>query len=82
MTHISSSSPSAKTWLGTGKSDLGTEEAIGLFEPGGLSITGDTLYIADTNHHRILVADIKTKKVNVVNVELPTTRPDQSIQPN
>jgi DNA-binding beta-propeller fold protein YncE len=57
---------STKTWLGTGKSDLGTPEIIGLYEPGGLSAVGDTLYIADTNHHRILGVDMKTKKATVL----------------
>ena len=75
--------PSKKvtTWLGTGKSDAGTEDAIGFFEPGGISIAGDMLYIADTNHHRIVAADIKTKKVRVLDVQLPTTQPDQSTRP-
>jgi DNA-binding beta-propeller fold protein YncE len=55
-----------KTWLGTGKNDPGTPQMIGLYEPGGLSAIGDTLYIADTNHHRILAVDIKTKKAIVL----------------
>jgi DNA-binding beta-propeller fold protein YncE len=55
-----------KTWLGTGKSDPGTGQAIGLYEPGGLSAVGDTLYVADTNHHRILAVDLKTKKATVL----------------
>jgi DNA-binding beta-propeller fold protein YncE len=55
-----------KTWLGTGKSDPGTGQAIGLYEPGGLSAVGDTLYVADTNHHRILAVDLKTKKAAVL----------------
>ncbi|MDB5299662.1 MAG: ykuV, partial [Phycisphaerales bacterium] len=57
---------STKTWLGTGKSDPGTPEIIGLYEPGGLSAVGDTLYVADTNHHRILGVDMKTKKATVL----------------
>jgi DNA-binding beta-propeller fold protein YncE len=58
-------------WLGTGKSDPGTEspEAIGFYEPAGLSIAGDTLYVADTNHHRILAIDIKTKTPRVLKIE-------------
>ena len=62
-----------ETWLGTGKADPGeaTAEKIGFYEPGGLSIAGDTLYVADTNHHRIVAVDIKTKQPRVLNVELP-----------
>ena len=59
------------TWLGTGKPELGTDDKPGLFEPGGLSVAGDTLYIADTNHHRILAVEIPTKTARVVDVRLP-----------
>jgi thiol-disulfide isomerase/thioredoxin len=34
-----------------------------LDEPGGLSIAGKRLYIADTNHHAIAVADLETGKL-------------------
>lgn len=54
------------TWLGTGRPELGTEAEIGLFEPGGLDVAGDTLFIADTNHHRILRVEISTRSVRVV----------------
>ena len=55
-----------KSFLGTGKKDPGTEAAIGLYEPGGLSVAGETLYVADTNHHRVLAVDLKTKKTKVL----------------
>jgi sugar lactone lactonase YvrE len=51
---------------GTGDKDPGSEEAIGFYEPGGLSVAGNILYIADTNHHRIVSFDIKTKKGKVL----------------
>ncbi len=59
------------TWLGSGKSEPGTAEDIGFYEPGGLSVGGRVLYIADTNHHRIVAVDIATKKVRVLDVTLP-----------
>jgi DNA-binding beta-propeller fold protein YncE len=65
------------TWLGTGTTQPGdpvNSASIGLFEPGGLSVAGDALYIADTNHHRILAVDIPTKKVTLVTVTLPNQR--------
>ncbi len=37
---------------------LNTTE-LSLYEPGGLSVRGDTLYIADTNHDRVIVYDLK-----------------------
>jgi hypothetical protein len=35
--------------------------AVELDEPAGLSVGGGQLYIADTNHHRIVVADLATR---------------------
>ena len=64
------------TWLGTGTRSNGTLEKIGLYEPGGLSIAGDMLYIADTNHQRILEVDINTKKVRILEVALPESAPE------
>jgi sugar lactone lactonase YvrE/peroxiredoxin len=57
-------------WLGTGKSDPGAEtaEGIGFFEPGGLCVGGDVLYVADTNHHRVIAIDMKTKRPHVLKV--------------
>jgi DNA-binding beta-propeller fold protein YncE len=31
----------------------------GLYEPGGLSAAGDTLFVADTNHHRVVAFDLR-----------------------
>jgi DNA-binding beta-propeller fold protein YncE len=58
-------------WLGTGKSEPGAETSagIGFSEPGGLSIGGDVLYVADTNHHRIVAIDRKTKTPHVLKIE-------------
>ncbi len=38
---------------------LNTSE-LSLYEPGGLSVRGDTLYIADTNHDRVVAYDLKS----------------------
>ena len=35
-----------------------------LEEPGGLSVGGDTLYVADTDHGRIVTVDLKTGKAS------------------
>jgi sugar lactone lactonase YvrE len=48
----------------------------------GLSIAGDTMYVADTNAHRIRVIDLKTKQVKTLElkdvppVEQPKGSPD------
>lgn len=56
------------TWLGTGKAERGETARIGFFEPGGLSVADGTLYIADTNNHRIVAVEIATKKVRVLTI--------------
>jgi DNA-binding beta-propeller fold protein YncE len=38
--------------------------ADGFDEPGGLSIAGGKVYVADTNHHAIKVYDIASRKVS------------------
>ncbi|MBU0691628.1 redoxin domain-containing protein [bacterium] len=49
---------------GTGNPDLAeeTEQNPSLYEPGGLSVAGDMLYIADTNHDRIIRYDLISGK--------------------
>jgi DNA-binding beta-propeller fold protein YncE len=48
------------TWSGTGKT--GTKLApLQLHEPAGMTLSGNTLYVADTNNHRIVTIDLKTK---------------------
>ncbi|MFC1601073.1 thioredoxin-like domain-containing protein [Candidatus Sumerlaeota bacterium] len=51
------------TILGSGQT-TGEERdgAVHLYEPGGISVSDGTLYIADTNHHRILALDLKTNE--------------------
>ncbi|HWL07640.1 MAG TPA: thioredoxin-like domain-containing protein [Planctomicrobium sp.] len=51
----------AVTWLGTGKKGTGLKP-VELKEPAGLSAAGEFLYIADTNNHRILKTNLKTKE--------------------
>ena len=60
------------TWLGSGKSDTGTETAPNIYESGGISVAGGTLYIADTNHHRIIAVDVATRKAKVLDIRLPS----------
>jgi len=40
-----------------------------LDEPGGLSIAGDKLYIADTSGHRIQIVDLESKAVSTLNIQ-------------
>jgi thiol-disulfide isomerase/thioredoxin len=52
-------------FLGSGEHEL-IQGKLTLWEPGGLDVQGDTLYIADTNHHRILTVNLKSKAWQVV----------------
>jgi DNA-binding beta-propeller fold protein YncE len=62
------------TWSGTGKTGTGLEP-LQLHEPAGMTISGDTLFVADTNNHRIVTIDLKTKKASnfdVAGLSAPT----------
>ncbi|HEY0606240.1 MAG TPA: thioredoxin-like domain-containing protein [Herpetosiphonaceae bacterium] len=62
----------ARSWLGgrriPGHVDGAANEAA-FYEPGGLSVGGDTLWIADTNNHAIRAADLQTGDVRTVAIE-------------
>lgn len=53
------------TFLGTGKAGAGSDP-VQLSEPAGVSLSGDWLYIADTNNHRICRVHLKTKEFSVL----------------
>ena len=38
-------------------------------EPGGISISGGKMYVADTNNHRIQVVDMKTKAITTLRLQ-------------
>ncbi len=38
------------------------------YEPGGLALANDKLYIADTNNHAIRVVDLKTKRASTLRI--------------
>jgi NHL repeat len=61
-----------ETWLGAGQPGNadGLGEQARFHEPGGVSIAGDTLYIADTNNHAIRVAELGTGRVTTLEVRL------------
>lgn len=59
---------SSQTWLGTGESGQGLNPTQ-LAEPAGLTVANGQLFIADTNNHRILAADLETKEVVEFTIE-------------
>jgi hypothetical protein len=78
-----------KTFLGTGKPGQIDGAQPSFYEPGGLSIAGDKLYVADTNNHAVRVVDLKTKRVTTLmlrGLQPPATsaasEPDNAAAPN
>lgn len=59
----------SKTYLGSGNPGYKDGKSPEFFEPGGLAISGNNLYIADTNNHRIRVVDISTGIVSTLNLK-------------
>jgi thiol-disulfide isomerase/thioredoxin len=58
----------SQSWLGTG--EAGHElDPVQLSEPAGLAVAAGRLFIADTNNHRILAADLETKDVVEFTIE-------------
>ncbi len=56
--------PAARTVVslyGTGSPGARTDDGLPAFyEPGGLDVCGDELFVADTNNHRVVRVDLKT----------------------
>jgi len=66
------------TLLGTGKPGQADGTSPSFYEPAGLSIANDKLYVADTNNHAIRVVDLKTKKTTTLRID-GLTPPAQSM---
>ncbi len=64
--------PLAKTvssFAGTGKPGQTDGATPSFYEPGGLSVAGDKLYVADTNNHAIRILDLKTKETKTLQIK-------------
>jgi len=60
---------SVTSLLGTGKPGQSDGTSPSFYEPGGLALANDKLYIADTNNHAIRVADLKTKATSTLRIK-------------
>jgi thiol-disulfide isomerase/thioredoxin len=58
---------SVATFLGDGKAG-DSDDPVRFHEPGGLSVAGGKLYVADTNNHEIKVVDLATKAVTTLDI--------------
>jgi thiol-disulfide isomerase/thioredoxin len=59
---------SVKTLFGTGKPGQADGRASSLYEPGGLSIANNRLYVADTNNHAVRVVVLKMKEMSTLRI--------------
>lgn len=57
-----------KSFLGNGKPGQSDGEKASFYEPAGLTIANNKLYIADTNNHAIRVVDLKTKQTTTLKI--------------
>ncbi|MBI1344970.1 redoxin domain-containing protein [bacterium] len=64
---INIATKSVTSWLSGADPAAGIEPS-NLAEPAGLAIAGNTLYIADTNNHRICQVDLDTKAMKLLTI--------------
>src|SRR5205085_8730705 len=60
---------SVKTFAGSGKPGQTDGATPSFYEPGGLAVANDRLYVADTNNHAIRVVDLKTKETRTLPIK-------------
>ncbi len=76
-----------KTFVGTGKSGQTDGAAASFYEPGGISIANNNLYVADTNNQAIRVINLQTKQVSTLKIQgltspIPMSEENSSGSPN
>jgi thiol-disulfide isomerase/thioredoxin len=60
---------SVKSFAGTGKPGQADGSRPSFYEPGGLAVAGDKLFVADTNNHAIRVVDLRTKETKTLPIK-------------
>jgi thiol-disulfide isomerase/thioredoxin len=60
---------SVNAFAGSGKPGQADGNRPSFYEPGGLAVTADKLYVADTNNHAIRVVDLKTKETKTLQIK-------------
>src|SRR5437016_5665460 len=63
------SARSVKSFAGTGKPGQSDGAKPSFYEPGGLAVAGEKLYVADTNNHAIRVVDLKAKETRTLPIK-------------
>lgn len=60
----------------------GPDGQPGFYEPGGIAVAEDTLFVADTNHHRIVMLDLREPNSRWAQVRIENlTAPDEGKAP-
>lgn len=59
------------TLVGTGEEGWRDGEAARFYEPGGLSVSGQLLFVADTNNHAVRVVDLGSSQVSTLALSDP-----------
>ncbi|HEX5873602.1 MAG TPA: thioredoxin-like domain-containing protein [Pyrinomonadaceae bacterium] len=70
------------TLFGTGKPGQKDGRSASFYEPGGLALANNKLYVADTNNHAIRVIDLKTKAATTLRISglTPPARNMQALE--
>lgn len=58
-----------RAFVGSGKPGQLDGAKPSFYEPGGLAVTTDKLFVADTNNHAIRVVDLKTKETRTLQIK-------------
>jgi len=58
-----------KTFVGTGKEGQNDGAKPSFYEPGGISVAGDRLFIADTNNHAVRIVNLLTKETSTLRID-------------
>ena len=66
---LDSATRKVKTLVGSGDEGQTDGKTPSFYEPGGISVAGDTLYVADTNNHAVRVVNLKTKQTSTLRIE-------------
>lgn len=69
-----------RSFLGNGRGDRDGAQPQ-FYEPGGISLSGSRLYVADTNNHKIKVVDLEKKVVSTLALKgLPAPLPADPVR--
>jgi len=68
------------SFAGTGKPGQADGSTPSFYEPGGLTVAGDKLFVADTNNHAIRMVDLRTKATQTLKIRglLPPEKKEET----